>query len=372
MFIVESQQYKRVVSHFYDLGYDETIKFILGSRQKQYLLATKDISKIKELVSLTKREKSIVKYLNYLVDKNGTIVPLYSNNISNNSDSTNGAKMSKRQLKHMQAVVDSLTRQEFAVYVSFVGVLELDHDKLHLARVKAKLLKISALYTARLPHCNINFKEVAVCLNSKKIQYSVQDVIAFLSLITELSYDGVNINIPASFWESVFGRRKTKDAKQVFQDLGILKLVSNPIPGFKSAGYKINFFDAQNVEVRPPVDIKITSIRTLEKLNRIISYKGSFTLDGKIEALELIRDLRLKGLKKHGIFNLTNIFLESGKTQILIDDIKRMNEIMNDNRFYHIALPLGIHLTTYFNNINEGHFKDYRALRLKETNEDTI
>jgi hypothetical protein len=42
-----------------------------------------------------------------------------------------------------------------------------------------------------------------------------------------------------------------------------------------------------------------------------------------------------------------------------------MNEIMNDNRFYHIALPLGIHLTAYFTNIKDGNIKDYRALWLK-------
>jgi hypothetical protein len=44
-----------------------------------------------------------------------------------------------------------------------------------------------------------------------------------------------------------------------------------------------------------------------------------------------------------------------------------MNEIMNDNRFYHI-LPLGIHLTAYFTNIKDGNIKDYRVFWL-ETNE---
>jgi hypothetical protein len=48
-----------------------------------------------------------------------------------------------------------------------------------------------------------------------------------------------------------------------------------------------------------------------------------------------------------------------------------MNEIMNDNRFYHIALPLGVHLTAYFTNIKDGNIKDYRAL-VKDTNENTI
>jgi hypothetical protein len=49
-----------------------------------------------------------------------------------------------------------------------------------------------------------------------------------------------------------------------------------------------------------------------------------------------------------------------------------MNEIMNDNRFYHIALPLGVHLTAYFTNIKDGNIKDYRALWFKDTNENTI
>jgi hypothetical protein len=81
-------------------------------------------------------------------------------------------------------------------------------------------------------------------------------------------------NIPA-FWESIFCRRHIKEAKQVFQDLGIVTLV-NPIPGFKSAGYKINLCDELcNGEATFNRD-KITSIRTLEKLNRIKKVQGEF------------------------------------------------------------------------------------------------
>lgn len=362
MFIVDSQQYKRVESHFYDLGYDETIKFILESREEQYLIPTGNITKSIELVTLTKGEKSIVQYLNYLEDKKRTIVPLYSNIIIKTYDSTNVEKLSERQLKSMKAKVNSLNPKELAFYKSFVGVLELDTDELSLERTKVKVRKISALYTAKLPHCDIDFKSSVVSLNSMGIKSFEQDVIAFLSLITELSYDGINVNIPASFWESVFGRTHIKDAKQVFHDLGILMLVSNPIPGFKSAGYKINLCDAQNVEVRPPIDIKITSIRTLEKLNRIKRYKGNFTLHQKTEALELLIDLQLKDLKLLGRINFTEIFLVSGKLQMLSNDLKRMVAILNDDAAYALALLLGIHLTAYFNNINGGNFQDYRAL----------
>jgi hypothetical protein len=323
-------------------------------------------------MSLTKREKSIVQYLNYLEDKKRAIVPLYSNIIINTNDSTNVEKLSKRQLKYQKAKVNSLNPKELSFYKSFSSIVEVDNDGLTLVRAKVKAGKISALYTAKLPHCNIDFKNSVVSLNSMGIKSSEQDVIAFLSLIMELSYDGIKVNIPASIWESIFGRFNTKEAKQVFQDLGILTLISKPIPGFKSAGYKINFCDAQNVEVRPPVDIKITSIRTLEKLNRIKVYKGNFTLAEKIEALELIRDLRLKDLKKTGKNNFTNIFLESGKVQILINDLKKMVDIMNDNRFYNTALSLGVHLTAYFTQIKDGKNKDYRALWLKETNENKI
>jgi hypothetical protein len=41
-------------------------------------------------------------------------------------------------------------------------------------------------------------------------------------------------------------------------------------------------------------------------------------------------------------------------------------------RFYHIALPLGVHLTAYFTNIKDGNIKDYRVFWHKETNENTI
>lgn len=369
---MRSQQYKELEKLYHDNGYDEAIRFILESRKEQYLITTENIKKSIELISLKIREKSIVRYLNYLEDKKRAIVPSYSSYINNTYDSTNVAKLSSHHEKYMRATISSLTQNELTFYKSFIGIVELHNDSLSLVRAKAKVKKISALYTAKLPHCNINFKEVAVSLNSKKIQSSVQDVIAFLSLITELSYDGVNVNIPASFWDSVFGRRKKKYAKQVFQDLGILKLVSNPIPGFKSAGYKFKLCDTQNVEVRPTVVIKITSIRTLEKLNRIKRYKGNFNLNEKIDALQLIIDLRLKELKKLGQINRTNIFLESGKVQMLINDLKRMIYIMNDNRFYHIALPLGKHLTAYFACIKAGKNKDYRALWLKETNENTI
>jgi hypothetical protein len=370
---MRSQKYDDLVKHFYDNGYDEAIRFMLESRKEQYLITTENIKKSIELMSLTKREKSIVQYLNYLEDKKRAIVPSYSSYINNTYDGTNVAKLSSHHEKYMRATISSLTQNELTFYKSFIGIVELDTAGLTLERAKVKARKIRALYTAKLPHCNIDFKEVAVSLNSKKIPSSEQDVIAFLSLITELSYDGINVNIPASFWESMFSKRHIKNAKQVFHDIGILKLVYKPITGFKSAGYKINLYDKLNNNAAElSLELKITSIRTLEKLNRIKRYKGNFNLNEKIDALQLIRDLRLKDLKKLGQSNRTNIFLESGKVQILINDLKRMVDIMNDNRFYHIALPLGIHLTTYFNNINEGHFKDYRALRLKETNENTI
>jgi hypothetical protein len=273
----------------------------------------------------------------------------------------------------MRTTIGNLTQNELAFYNSFVGVVELDTDDLSLERAKVKVRRIRALYTARVPHFDIDFKEVIASLASMGIKSPEQDIIAFLSLIVGLFYDGKNVNIPASFWESIFGRRHIKEAKQVFQDLGIVTLVSNPIPGFKSAGYKINLCDELcNGEAQPSIEVKITSIRTLEKLNRIKKYKGNFTLNEKIEALELIRDLRLKDLKKPGIFNLTDIFLESGKMQFLINDLRSMNEIMNNKRFYHIARPLGVHLTAYFTNIKDGNIKDYRVFWHKETNENTI
>ena len=359
---MDSQKKNGLEKHYHNNGYDGVIKFIMDTSVVHYLAATEDISKIIELVSLTIREKSIVQYLNYLEGKKRTIVPLYSNIIINRYDGTNVVKLSHRQLKYAKAKVNSLTPNKLAFYESFVGVVELNTDGHSLARAKAKVKKIRALYTASVPYCNIDFTKVIAALQSVGIKSSEQDVIAFLSLILGLSYDGENVNIPTSFWESLFGRRNKKKAKQVFQNLGIVILISESIPSFKSAGYKINLCDAQNVGVRPPIDIKITSIRTLEKLNRIKRYKGNFTLHEKTEALELLIDLLLKDLKMLGRINFTEIFLVSGKLQMLSNDLKRMVAILNDDASYALALRLGIHLTAYFNNINGGNFQDYRAL----------
>jgi hypothetical protein len=51
-----------------------------------------------------------------------------------------------------------------------------------------------------------------------------------------LFHDGKNVNIPA-FWESIFGRRHIKEAKQVFQDLGDIGY--NPIPDLNRQGTKL-------------------------------------------------------------------------------------------------------------------------------------
>ena len=67
---MRSQKYDDLVKHFYDNGYNEAIRFILESRKEQYLIITENIKKSIELISLKIREKSIVKYLNYLEDKN--------------------------------------------------------------------------------------------------------------------------------------------------------------------------------------------------------------------------------------------------------------------------------------------------------------
>ena len=50
---------------------------------------------------------------------------------------------------------------------------------------------------------------------------------------------------------------------------------------------------------------------------------------------------------------------------MLIDDLNRMIDIMNDNKYYDQALSLGTHLTIYSNNIKEHIYKDYRPLYLK-------
>ena len=360
---MESQNYKRLEIRYNDIGYDETVKFILDSSEVQYLKATENISKIIELVSLPKRERSIVEYLNYLEDKKRTNMPSY--NIGYNS--INGAKLSPIQIKYKKAQVNKLCENELERLKSFLGVLVLDQDDLRPERVIVKVKKISVLYTASIPLCNIDFMEVVASLNSMRIKSSDQDIIAFLSLIIELSNDGTNVNIPASFWESIFGRTNIKEAKQVFEDLGILILVSKYIPGFKSAGYRIILSDKlDNVEVLRSINMEITSISTLVKLNRIKRYKGNFTLNEKIEALELIIDLRLKDIKMSGNTNLTNIFLESGRLQVLINDLMRMIDIMNDRRFYAPALSLGVRLTAYFNDIKKGSFKDYRPLYEKK------
>ena len=349
--------------HYKEHGYNEAVRFVFQSKLERYLVGSADISKIIELVSLPKRERSIVEYLNYLEDKKRTNMPSYNSGYN----SINGAKLSAGQIKYKQAQVNKLGLKELERLKSFVGVLVLDQDDQRPKRVKVKGGKITVLYTASIPLCNIDFKEVVELFYSMGIKSSEQDIIAFLSLIIELSYDDTTVNIPASFWESIFGRAHIKDAKQVFQDLGILILVSKYIPGFKSAGYKIKLSEKlDNVEVLRSINMVITSISTLVKLTRIKRYKRNFTLNEKSDALKLIIDLRLKDIKMLGNTNLTTIFLESGRLQVLINDLKRMIDIMNDRRFYAPALSLGIHLTAYFNDIKKGSFKDYRPLYEKK------
>jgi hypothetical protein len=59
---------------------------------------------------------------------------------------------------------------------------------------------------------------------------------------------------------------------------------------------------------KPSIELKY-KYKTLEKLNRIKSYKGNFTLNEKIEALELIRDL--KDLKKNQGYLTLQIYSSS-------------------------------------------------------------
>jgi hypothetical protein len=68
MFKVDSQQYKRVESHFYDLGYMRQSNLSRDHREEQHLTATGNIIKKYKIIA-DKREKSIVQYLNYLEDK---------------------------------------------------------------------------------------------------------------------------------------------------------------------------------------------------------------------------------------------------------------------------------------------------------------
>lgn len=345
--------------HFGDFGYDETLKFIFYYEKVPYLEPTKNISKVIELVSLFKGERSIVRYLNYLEDKKRTITPSYCP--AYKYDGENGAKMSQRQLKYMKSIVASLSLDKLTFLKSFIGVLELNQDELRLERVKTKTQKINALYTAKLPLCDIDFIVVVESLNSNGVKSSVQDVIAFLSLIDQLSVDDEIVNIPASFWLSIFGKKNIKVAKQVFINLGILKPVSKYIPGFKSDGYKIMLYEELYDENLPnSIVVEITSIRTLEKINRIKKYTGNFTLNGKIEALRLINDLKMKNFSMSGCRNQTSIFLELGKLQFLIDDLICMKNILYGNINYANEQYLGSHLSSYFNAISKGRFKDYK------------
>ena len=101
---MEVQKHRKLVQHYNMFGVNETVKFILYSEEEKYLKATNDISKVLKLVTLTKGERSIVKYLNFLEDKKHTIVPSYS--IVHNSK--NVAKLSQRQIKYMKSKVNRL------------------------------------------------------------------------------------------------------------------------------------------------------------------------------------------------------------------------------------------------------------------------
>lgn len=352
-----SQKVMEVEQYFNKFGIGESIKYVLYSKEEKYLEPSNDIYKVLELVSLRKKERSIVNYLNYVDAKKRTIKQSYTYL----NDSSNVAKLSPRQIRYMKSNVDKLDKDKSAYLKSFIGVLELDKDGLTLMRVKKKIKKIKALYIANIEFCNVDFLKVLESLELKGIKCSYQDILAFFSLIIELSKDGENVNIPHSYWRSIFGRDNIKATKKVFQDLNILRFKSKSIIGFKSEGYEMKLFDYTKGHIECK-SIHITSIKTLVKLNRIKKFKGNFTLNEKIAALELIKKLRLKEISlSNNKINFTMIFLESGKIQMLIDDLKRMMIIMNNKEHFKESLSLGIHLTRYFNNVKKGINNSYRS-----------
>lgn len=368
---MENFNHNEIKTHFNKHGTHRTLKIIFHSEKVPYLNATDEISKILELTSLTKGERSIVKYLNFIQDtnrSNGSLYPskvveVYSNNIHK---STNEQKMSARQIKSMKSQIKRLSHERLDYLKTFIGVTELERDGVQSKGVLNKLNKIQSLYTARIPKDLMSLDHILEALENVKIKVSNQDLISFFSILNSKRNDSNYVSIPASIWIAFFGRRKIKVVKRILDELNVLNFEKPAIPGFRAEIYYCNFLN--DINFSETIEVKISSIRTLEKINRIKVYDGKFSFTNRLKALKYLSEIYLER-KLNSRLNLTSIFLHSGEFQPLIDDFNRMSHYYVNFERDKEAVELGTHLTRYINYIATGHYKRYFQLFEKEQTE---
>ena len=359
---------------FNNNGMHGALKYIFQSRKVPFIEASVDISKTLELTSLPKGERSLVKYLNYLEDIKRSKKCLYPSLRANEvvlkdneyvNKSKKERKMSQRLIKEKKAQVKRLSASKLAYYKSFIGVVELDRDGVQSKAVAKKLEKIKSLYTAKIPRCLIDIDPILNALTEAKVKVSKQDLISFYSIISVNFYRSTYVNIPASVWNSFFGIGKVKIAKKIFEELNLIILMKSAIPGFKAAQYKC-VFENKNINLDDMLEIKISSIKTLEKINRIKKYKGKFLFKDRLKALKVLSQLYSDSKIKKGRINLTSIFLISGEFQPLIDDLKFMNSYLYINEMHKEVLEIGAHITRYINYNDSNHYKRYSPLFISD------
>lgn len=343
---------RRSISDHYDAHSTfETFQYINYSEKVSLYPSTNcdnELDQAKKYALMPKGERTLIWFINHFEeDKNRSVVNVY-NNIYN---CTTERKISNPQVKVLRAKVKKLTPVQLAYYKTFNGVIELETDKLQRKSKAKKLSNIHTLYTAKIPY-DIAYDAIVDELSAHNVRISKQDLIAFLSLALAKRYRNY-LSISSSVWEPFFGRRNIKVAKSAFEKLGLFTLDKKGLPSFRATRFKLR----TDVELYNEfTEIKITSIRTLEKICRIKCFKHTFSLPDKIVALKILYSLNVKRFLSDlsmGKCIPFSYFLD------FIEDLEDMQLLIEDDIDNEYAQKFANHLLIFIKNANENNFGNY-------------
>ncbi|WP_298285949.1 hypothetical protein [uncultured Lutibacter sp.] len=348
----------KISAIYNEKGLFEAFNYIMSSEQTYLFprhLVDKNLSKAKELALLGKGERTLIRFINNSKkDKKRSVV----GDVDVLYNSTIERKLSPSTIKLLKSKVKNLSSERVSYYKSFNNVIEFDREGLQNKSVKIKLSKIYALYSASV-HKNIDYKAVTCDLASYGIKMSKQDLYAFISLVLQME-KGKYFRIPYNLWCAFFGERNVNGAKSAFDKLGLITLVYEALPGFKSALYRLKLPSDKSSDF---VKVKITSIRTLEKLGRIKFFKPRFWLSDKIKALKALTKLYAGSFESTEVGsrkNLTSVFLGSGIFfGGLISDLETIQKVFDGSMFVKDAHYLASYINSFLYKVNRGNFTRY-------------
>jgi hypothetical protein len=334
-----------------------TFSYIMSSEQAFLFprnLIDPALNKAKELALLGKGERTLIWFINDFDEaKNRSIVEggelLYNCTIER--------KISLPQIKSLKFKVKKLSTKEKAFYASFKGVFELDRGDIQNKSVGVKLSKIYSLYTAVIPAC-FDYDSIIIKLSNNGFIISKQDLFAFISLVLERK-KGKYFSIPRDLWGAFFGNRNILPAKLAFKKLGFITVAKKALPGFMSASYKLSLPQGYEFDL---TKVKISCIRTLEKINRIKQYRSIFSLKDKVKALRILTNLHVSSFKSSEIgakLNGTNLFLRDGIFRGLIEDLETIEKIISGSEYVTDAHYLASNLLVFLKTANSGNFTRY-------------